>query len=77
MRPPEEIETGEVPLDLSDLDEDEKGPRGVKIELQDVHFKYPTRDVPVLNGLNMTVGPLFALYNENYGYLNTNLIYTD
>lgn len=29
--------------------------RGVKIELRDVWFKYPTRDVPVLNGLSMTV----------------------
>lgn len=29
--------------------------RGVRIELRDVWFKYPTRDVPVLNGLNMTV----------------------
>ncbi|KAI2775758.1 P-loop containing nucleoside triphosphate hydrolase protein [Daldinia loculata] len=29
--------------------------RGVKIELRDVWFKYPTRDVPVLNGLSMTI----------------------
>ncbi|KAK0701257.1 multidrug resistance protein [Lasiosphaeris hirsuta] len=28
---------------------------GVKIELRDVHFKYPTRDVPVFNGLNFTI----------------------
>ncbi|KAI1114225.1 ABC transporter-like protein [Nemania sp. NC0429] len=29
--------------------------RGVKIELRDVWFRYPTRDAPVLNGLNMTI----------------------
>ncbi|KAI1181176.1 ABC transporter-like protein [Nemania sp. FL0916] len=28
---------------------------GVRIDLQDVWFKYPTRDVPILNGLNMTI----------------------
>lgn len=30
--------------------------RGVKVELKDVWFRYPTRDVPVLCGLEMTVG---------------------
>jgi ABC-type multidrug transport system fused ATPase/permease subunit len=44
-----------VTLDLSGLDDEEKGPQGVKIELKNVWFRYPTRDVPVLNGLNMTV----------------------
>ncbi|OTB00428.1 hypothetical protein M426DRAFT_324297 [Hypoxylon sp. CI-4A] len=29
--------------------------QGVKIELRDVWFRYPTRDVPVLNGLSMTI----------------------
>ncbi|KAI9053388.1 hypothetical protein LZ554_002347 [Drepanopeziza brunnea f. sp. 'monogermtubi'] len=29
--------------------------RGVKIELRDVWFRYPTRDVPVLQGLDMTI----------------------
>ncbi|KAI0967564.1 ABC transporter-like protein [Xylaria arbuscula] len=29
--------------------------RGVRIELLDVWFKYPTRNVPVLNGLNITI----------------------
>ena len=28
---------------------------GVKIELRDVHFRYPTRDVPVFKGLNLTI----------------------
>ncbi|CRG90263.1 Multidrug resistance protein 1A [Talaromyces islandicus] len=32
-----------------------KRSQGVKIELKGVSFKYPTRDVPVLNDLNMTI----------------------
>lgn len=28
---------------------------GVRIELRDVHFKYPTRDTPVFRGLDLTV----------------------
>ncbi len=28
---------------------------GVRIELQDVHFKYPTRDVSIFKGLNITI----------------------
>lgn len=28
---------------------------GVKIELDNIHFKYPTRDVPVFQGLSLTV----------------------
>jgi ABC-type multidrug transport system fused ATPase/permease subunit len=28
---------------------------GMKIELENVHFKYPTRDVPVFKGLNLTI----------------------
>ncbi|KAI1768032.1 P-loop containing nucleoside triphosphate hydrolase protein [Hypoxylon sp. FL1150] len=42
----------EITLSDQDVTEDM---RGVKIELRDVWFRYPTRDVPVLNGLNMTV----------------------
>ncbi|KAF2186887.1 ABC transporter-like protein [Zopfia rhizophila CBS 207.26] len=35
--------------------EDEKGIKGPKVELRNVWFKYPTRDVSVLRGLNMTI----------------------
>jgi ABC-type bacteriocin/lantibiotic exporter with double-glycine peptidase domain len=28
---------------------------GVKLQLENVWFRYPTRDVPILNGLDMTV----------------------
>ena len=34
----------------------EDGPiRGVKLDLEDIWFQYPTREVPVLRGLNMTI----------------------
>jgi hypothetical protein len=36
-------------LDLQDTD------GGVKIELRDLWFKYPTRDIPIFTGLNLTV----------------------
>lgn len=55
MRPRGEAESRTTSLDLGDLEGDEKGVKGVKIELKNIWFKYPTRDVPVLNGLNMTV----------------------
>lgn len=46
-------------LDLGNLGDNDKG---VKIQLQNVWFRYPTRDVSILNGLDMTVrlpkGPL-------------------
>lgn len=28
---------------------------GVKIELRDLWFKYPTRDIPIFTGLNLTI----------------------
>ncbi|CAK7225218.1 hypothetical protein SCUCBS95973_005787 [Sporothrix curviconia] len=40
-----------VSLDVGDLGPEDQG---VKIEFRNVWFRYPTRDVPVLNGLNMT-----------------------
>jgi ABC-type multidrug transport system fused ATPase/permease subunit len=55
MRPRRGLEKKGAVFDLASLDDEEKGPQGVKIELQNVWFQYPTRDVPVLNGLNMTV----------------------
>jgi ABC-type multidrug transport system fused ATPase/permease subunit len=55
MRPKGDSEREMTSLDFSDQDEDEKGARGVKIELKNIWFQYPTRDVPVLTGLTMTV----------------------
>lgn len=56
MRPRPVLESDQslLPLDL-DEEHSEKVSRGVKIELRDIWFKYPTRDVMVLKGLNMTV----------------------
>jgi ATP-binding cassette, subfamily B (MDR/TAP), member 1 len=57
MRPRGAGEDKGVALDLASADDEEKGAQGVRIELKNVWFRYPTRDVPVLNGLNMTVSP--------------------
>ncbi|KAB8303395.1 hypothetical protein EYC80_004824 [Monilinia laxa] len=55
MRPEAKKEPESVLYDFADADDGEKGSRGIKIELKKVSFKYPTRDVPVLNGLDMTI----------------------
>lgn len=55
MRAREEPESGSLSTNHEDCDDDEKEGRGVKIELRNIWFKYPTRDVPVLQDLNMTV----------------------
>ena len=55
MRPQDKARSRPLPLNLDDVEENEKGDQGVKIELKNVCFKYPTRDVPVLNDLSMTV----------------------
>ncbi|PVI03056.1 ABC transporter-like protein [Periconia macrospinosa] len=41
--------------------EDEKSVKGPKLELRNVWFKYPTRDVPVLRGLSMTARQFAAI----------------
>ena len=38
-----------TPLEIQDAE------GGVKIELRDLWFKYPTRDIPIFTGLNLTV----------------------
>lgn len=43
-----------ISLDAGNIGDSDQG---VKIEFCDVWFKYPTRDVPVLNGLDLTVRP--------------------
>jgi ATP-binding cassette subfamily B (MDR/TAP) protein 1 len=55
MRPVPKVENQTTLFDDTELETGEKVPHGVKIEFKDVFFRYPTRDVPVLNGLNMTV----------------------
>lgn len=61
MRIPGRTERSGVALKLDTLGEDD---RGVKIELRDVWFQYPTRDAPVLNGLNMTVSTRIIIIPE-------------
>jgi ATP-binding cassette subfamily B (MDR/TAP) protein 1 len=38
-----------TPLEIQDTE------GGVSIELRDLWFKYPTRDIPIFTGLNLTV----------------------
>jgi hypothetical protein len=38
-----------TPLEIQDIE------GGIKIELRDLWFKYPTRDIPIFTGLNLTV----------------------
>jgi ATP-binding cassette, subfamily B (MDR/TAP), member 1 len=42
-----------VSLDFGNIGDNDMG---VKIQFQNVWFRYPTRDVPILNGLSITVG---------------------
>ena len=45
-----------ISLDVGNIGENDKG---VRIQFQNVWFRYPTRDVPILNGLHLTVGAPF------------------
>ncbi|KAI9653220.1 MAG: hypothetical protein M1821_007651 [Bathelium mastoideum] len=51
------VRTGsrEPSLDFDSHGQSEKGSAGVRIELRNIWFRYPTRDIPVLKGLNMTI----------------------
>jgi len=55
MRPSHTEDVLATAFDLEDLDIDEKDERGAEIELRNVSFAYPTRDVPVLNHLDLKV----------------------
>jgi hypothetical protein len=46
-----------TPLEIQDTE------GGVKIELRDLWFKYPTRDIPIFTGLNLTVRYSLPLLN--------------
>lgn len=58
LRPRAEFDDDAAEFVIGDLEEDEKQSNRGMIELKHVHFKYPTRDVPVLNDFNMTVSQL-------------------
>ncbi|EPE03869.1 abc transporter [Ophiostoma piceae UAMH 11346] len=57
LRQDEKVEAPLVPLNRPDPENPQLGDdnTGVKLEFRDVHFRYPTRDAPVLNGLDMTI----------------------
>jgi hypothetical protein len=65
MRPQKNGDNRSSRIDLRSLEACEKEPRGMKIELKNVVFKYPTRDVPVLNGLNMTVSYTYGMKHRD------------
>jgi ABC-type multidrug transport system fused ATPase/permease subunit len=52
MRSQDQADGKLVSLDVGDIGDDDMG---VKIQFQNVWFRYPTRDVPILNGLDLTV----------------------
>jgi hypothetical protein len=50
-----------ISLDFGNIGDFDKG---VKIQLENIWFKYPTRDVPILNGLDMTVSKSFQEHDR-------------
>lgn len=44
-----------ISYDQSSLDAVDEDCKGLRIEFQNVFFRYPTRDVPILNSLTMTI----------------------
>ena len=52
--------TSKTPLELQETE------GGVKIELRDLWFKYPTRDMPIFTGLNLTVRISLQPRNEPF-----------
>lgn len=56
MRAKNKVDGKLISLDVGNLGEDDMG---VKILFHDVWFSYPTRDVPVLKGLNLAVSKVF------------------
>lgn len=68
MRPQANPESTPSAFNLYDAEGHEKDPQGVKVELKNVVFRYPTRDVPVLKSLNMTVSNLYQLAPQTLIY---------
>ncbi|KAH6617221.1 hypothetical protein F5144DRAFT_596273 [Chaetomium tenue] len=52
MRGTDQVNGKLISLDVGNIGEDDMG---VKVQFQNVWFRYPTRDVPILNGLNLTI----------------------
>jgi ABC-type multidrug transport system fused ATPase/permease subunit len=52
MRGTDQVDGKLISLDVGNIGEEDMG---VKVQFQNVWFRYPTRDVPILNGLSLTV----------------------
>ncbi|KAK3316628.1 P-loop containing nucleoside triphosphate hydrolase protein [Apodospora peruviana] len=52
MRTRDHVDGKLLSLDFGNIGEHDKG---VKVQFNNVWFRYPTRDVPILNGLNLTI----------------------
>ncbi|KAH6842615.1 P-loop containing nucleoside triphosphate hydrolase protein [Chaetomium sp. MPI-CAGE-AT-0009] len=52
MRGSDQINGKLVSLEVGNIGEEDMG---VKVQFENVWFRYPTRDVPILNGLNLTI----------------------
>ncbi|KAK3991535.1 hypothetical protein QBC44DRAFT_393102 [Cladorrhinum sp. PSN332] len=52
MRGKDQVDGRLEPLDTGNIGDDDMG---VKVQFQNVWFRYPTRDVPILNGLNLII----------------------
>ena len=50
-----DMRANKVPVDDSRPKDVPDAEGGFKIELQDIHFKYPTRETPVFQGLSLTI----------------------
>lgn len=70
MRAKDRVDGKLISLDLGNIGDNDKG---VKIQFQNVWFRYPTRDVPILNGLSLTVSVLLSLL-KLYLERSTNII---
>lgn len=55
MRAKDRVDGRLISLDFGNIGDNDMG---VKIQFQNVWFRYPTRDVPILNGLTLTVSRL-------------------
>lgn len=52
IRKKDQVDGRLVSLDVGDIGSEDKG---IKIDFKNVWFRYPTRDVPILNGLSFSV----------------------
>jgi ABC-type multidrug transport system fused ATPase/permease subunit len=66
MRNRDHVDGKLISLDVGNIGDDDMG---VKVQFQNVWFRYSTRDVPILNGLSLTVSKPQADIAERTGKL--------